>query len=191
MNIVAKSQLIPPFSLASLSAQFPFSSPRFLCHIPIPHDHVKFSIFRTGNVISRASTSLSELESSFAWLRRLLHSFELELVSSYDILNIVAVSPLVSEKLDLLLLAPLLPHSSYDPTPFPGENAREFLLDAITFYFNSQVKPRQTALIFKSGTVTLTGFRSIPELESAILQLRQLLDQIVQEHPEVLQARGD
>lgn len=182
-NIVAKSQLVPPFSLSSLTSQYPFDPQAVLSRIYIPHNHTKFSIFRTGTVISRASRSLNDLEASFSWLRAFLFNFDLKLSHHYQVINIVAFSQLVSSPLNLHNLASHLPNCSYDPSFLDGEHAR--LVDCITYYFH-QGRPRFTALIFPTGKVTFTGFQSTSDLEAHALKLSSLLSQISQNYPDVL-----
>ena len=185
-NIIAKSQLIPPFSLSSLSAAFPFSHRSVLSRIFLPFDHMNFSIFRTGTVISRAAHSVSDVEDSFNWFRSVLSSFDLKLSDRYLILNIVAFANL-SPPIELASLATNLPNCSYDPCPLRSEKDKhEHLVNCIVFYFLDEASSRYTALIFPSGKVTFTGFKSTAELEAHTLKLSSLLSQICLNHPEVL-----
>lgn len=184
-NIVAKSHIVPPFSLANLSAAFPFSTQSFLSRIYLPFRNINFSIFHSGSVISRASVSISELDTSFEWLRSIMASFDLKLSMDYEILNIVSSANL-APALNLLALAPHLPNCSYDPSPILNETEHECNVDAIVFYFDPKRKPRGTALIFSSGKIIFTGFYSFPDLESNALQFSSLLLQIIQKHPEVM-----
>jgi TATA-box binding protein (TBP) (component of TFIID and TFIIIB) len=46
-------------------------------------------------------------------------------------------------------------------------------------------KPRKTILIFSSSAITLTGFRSIPDIQNQARRFRELLVRIISEHPEV------
>ena len=187
-NIVSKSLLVPPFSLASLLAEFPlFSSESTFAHIFFPFLHTNFSIFPSGSIISRASISLAELEASFNWLRSFLSSFELELSEHYEVLNIVAFAD-ITPSLNLFELASYLPNCSYDPSPMLFATGQEHLVNVVVFYFSSdrKEKPRRTALIFPTGNVTLTGFNSFSDLENHAVQLSSLLQQISEKHPEVL-----
>lgn len=184
-NIVAKSQLVPPFSLSSLSVAFPFSHRSILPRIFFPFQHMYLSIFRTGTVISRSSHSVSDVESSFRWLRSILAPFYLELSDHYSILNIVAFVNL-APPLELSNLATNLPNCSYDPSPiFSDEDGHEHLVDCITFYFH-EGRPHYTALIFPTGKVTFTGFKSVAELEAHALKFSSILSEIALKHPEVL-----
>ena len=188
-NIIAKSQLVPPFSLSSLEAKYPFDRKPVLSRIFIPYKHIKFSIFRTGTVMSRAARSLHELDNSFSWLSsEFLSDFNLELSHKYDVLNIVALSDfhLNDSNFDLYQLTSYLPNSSYDPSPlFCEKDNLEHLVNCITYYFH-EGKPRYTALIFPTGKVTFTGFKSVTELESHVSKLFTLLSEISLDHPEVL-----
>jgi TATA-box binding protein (TBP) (component of TFIID and TFIIIB) len=187
-NIVAKSHLVPPFSLSSLATEFPFTAQSALPHIPLSYQHSKFSIFKTGTVISRASRSVPDLESSLKWLSSRLCDFDLCLSDNYEILNIVAYSQLLPFPVNLSPLAELLPHSSYDPSPILSDGC-EHLVDAITTYLSPldhNSKPHRTALIFATGKATLTGFKSIHDLELHASRLSSLLTQISHEHPEVI-----
>ena len=186
-NIIAKSQLVPPFSLSSLEAKYPFS-PKALARIFIPYKHVKFSIFRTGTVMSRASRSVNELEDSFNWLSsEFLPDFDLELSDKYDVLNIVAFSDFYVSSIDLSQLATYL-HSncSYDPcATISDKDNLEHLVDCITYYFH-EGRPHYTALIFSTGKVIFTGFKSIAELELHCLQLSSSISEICLNYPEVI-----
>ena len=185
-NIIAKSQLIPPFSLSSLSAAFPFSHRSVLSRIFLPFDHMNFSIFRTGTVISRAAHSVSDVDDSFNWFRSVLASFNLELSKQYTIINIVAFANL-SPPIKLSTLAPQLPKCSYDPSPLRSEKDKhEHLVNCIVFYFFDKASSRYTALIFPSGKVTFTGFKSITELGAHVSELSSILSEITLNHPEVL-----
>lgn len=186
-NIIAKSQLVPPFNLSSLEAKYPFDHKAVLSRIFIPYNHIKFSIFRTGTVISRATRSFDELNNSFSWLSSFLSDFNLKLSNKYDTLNIVALSNVdLKNSFDLYKLAAYLLNSSYDPSPlFSEKDEHEHLVNCITYYFH-EGKPHYTALIFPTGKVTLTGFKSVIELEAHALKLSSLLSKISLEHPEVL-----
>lgn len=187
-NIVAKSQLVPPFSLSSLESKFPFDRKAALARIFIPYRHVKFSIFRTGAVMSRAARSFIELEESFTWLSSFLKSdFNLVLSDKHFVLNIVALSDLhLSSNFNLYELASFLPNCSYDPSPLLSDkDHREHLFNCIVYYFY-EAQPRYTALIFPIGKVVFTSFKSVSELERHALKLSSLLSKISLEHPEVL-----
>lgn len=180
---------MPPFSLSTLSAAFPFSIKRralsrILLLPPFPLQHVNFSIFNTGSVISRSSRSILDVEASFSWLRSFLASFELELSSHYRILNVVASANL-TPPLNLLVLSSFLPKCSYDPSPLLSDDGHEHLVNCITLYFQ-ETRPHYTALIFPTGNVTFTGFKSITELEQYALKLSALISEIIPHHPEVL-----
>ena len=184
-NIVAKSQLVPPFSLSSLSAAFPFSHRSILPRIFLPFHHMNLSIFRTGTVISRSAHSVSDLEASFRWLRSIFSPFDLELSDHYTILNIVAFANL-APPLELSILATNLPNCSYDPSPLLSEkDDHEHLVNCVTFYFH-EGKPRYASLIFPTGKVTFTGFKSVAELEAHALKFSSILSEIALNHPEVL-----
>ena len=185
-NIIAKSQLVPPFSLSSLEAKHPFDHKAVLSRIFIPYKHIKFSIFRTGTVMSRAARSFNELDNSFSWLSsKFLPDFDLELSDKHDVLNIVAFVNL-APPLELSNLATNLLNCSYDPSPlFSEKDEHEHMVNCIIYYFYED-GPRYTALIFPTGKVTLTGFKSIAELELHALKLSSLLSEISLEHPEVL-----
>jgi len=184
-NIIAKSQLTPPFSLSSLSAAFPFSHRSVLSRIFLPFDHMNFSIFRTGTVISRAAHSVSDVEDSFNWLRSVLASFNLELSKQYTIINIVALAKVVPP-VDLSSLAANLPNCSYDPSPmFSEKDDHQHLVNCIIYRFRKG-KLHFTTLIFPSGKVILTGFKSVVELKVHALEFSSLLSQICLNHPEVL-----
>lgn len=179
-NIVAKSDIVPPFSLSSLSAAFPFPTRGVLSCIFLPFRYVNLSIFNTGSVISRSSRSLSDVKASFQWLRSYLAVYNLELSGQHDILNIAA-SINLSPPLDLPALFTYLPHSHYDPS----DEDHEHFVNCITFHFR-EVSPLYTALIFPSGNVIFTGFKSATELRSHIPKLISLLSEIIPNHPEVL-----
>lgn len=185
-NIVAKSDIVPPFSLSSLSAAFPFSIRHALSCIflPYPIQHVNLSIFNTGSVISRSSRSVSDIEASFQWLRSFLASFDLELSSHYIILNIVASIELALP-MNLLALSSHLLNCSYDPSPMLSDDGHEHLVNCIAFYFH-EARPHYTALIFPTGHVTFTGFESTAELRAYVLKFSSILSEITQNHPEVL-----
>ena len=188
-NIIAKSDIVPPFSLSTLSVAFPFSIKRralsrILLLPPFPLQHVNFSIFNTGSVISRSSRSVSDVETSFFWLRSFLASFELELSSNYRILNVVASANLVPP-LNLSALSAYLLNCSYDPSPSLSDDGHEHLVNCITFYFHED-RPHYTALIFPTGNVTLTGFKSVAELEKYALKLSAIISEIIPDHPGVL-----
>jgi len=185
-NIISKTHLIPPFSLSKFSSAFPFSEEKtFLHRVYIPYKNTNFSIFRSGSIISRSSTSQINLESSFDWLRSLLASFELKMSKSYEILNIVSTIN-IAPPLVLSLLAQYLPHCSYDPSPLLTESEREFCVDAIVYYFLPGQKPNRTVLIFSTGNVVLTGLNSFSDIERCSTKLSKLISQIAKEHPEVI-----
>ena len=191
-NIIAKTQLVHPFTLSSLESKHPFDhsdnyNAKLVFHgarIFIPHEHIKFSVFRTGTVLSRAARSFNELDESFSWLSSFLADFNLKLCDEYEILNIVAFSRLPFS-FNLYELATHLLSSSYDSSPSLSEEGYEHLVNCITFYFR-ETKPRYTALIFPTGRVTLTGFKSVAELELHISKLSELVSEIAVNHPEVL-----
>ena len=185
-NIISKTHLIPPFSLSVFSSAFPFSNEKTSLHrIYIPYNNINFSIFRSGNIISRSSISQLDLESSFEWLRSILVPFELKMSRSYEILNIVSTINL-TPPLKLLLLAEYLPNCSYDPSPLLSELNRESCVDAIVHYFVPNEKPRRTALIFSTGNVVLTGFNSFSDLNEYSMKLSRNIFEIAQMHPEVI-----
>ena len=185
-NIVSKTHLIPPFSMSKFSLSFPFSEEKtFLHRVYIPYKNTNFSIFRSGSIISRSSSSQSDLESSFDWLRSMLTTFALRMSRSYEILNIVSVINMTPE-LDLLSLVESLPNCSYDPSPLLTESKRESSIDAVVYYFAPMEKPRRTALIFSTGSVVLTGFNKFTDLGEYSMKLSGLLSGIIKAHPEVL-----
>jgi TATA-box binding protein (TBP) (component of TFIID and TFIIIB) len=184
VNFIAKTAIKKPYSLSSLAAAFPFVSSFELHRIAIPHHSAKFSIFTTGAVVSRAAHTIHDLQASFAWLRAYLATFGLALSEPYQITNIVAVAR-IAPRLDLSELAPLLSTASYDPIRVEDDYGIERAVDAIVYYFSSE-RPRNTALIFPSGRVTLTGFTSIESLEAKAIALSSLLFQLASEHIEIL-----
>jgi len=191
VNIVAKTHILAPSrsSLAHFLASRPFANPSSsLRYLPIHHPclPVKFSIFSTGSVVSRASRSLPETESAFAWLRSFLSPFELQLADEFSVLNIVAVSRCFSSSFDLSKLALFLPHCSYDPSPNLC-SSRESFLNAIVLRLSidSNARRGKTALIFPTGYVTFTGFTSLSDLEFHAGYLSSLLLQVSFDHPEV------
>lgn len=183
-NIVTRSRLVSPFDLSPLKHTAPFDSSKFaLSRIPIVQGRTKFSIFRSGSVISRASRSINELEENLLLFHDYLAGFELELDLEYTITNIVAYSKLELPRLELLALANQLPSSSYDPSASTSECERpgcNVIVHALT-----DGKPRKTILIFSSSAITLTGFRSIPDLKNQTYRFQKLLMSIIDEHPEV------
>jgi len=189
VNIIAKTHINKPFSLSHLTSKFPFDDNPSLSRIAIPYKNVHFSIFRTGSVIARSAKSIEELEEAFNWLRSILYfSYNLRLADSYDILNIVAVTRCSSVPLRLTELAYKLPRCSYDPVP-QLINGSERLIDIVVHYFNAdrKAKPRRTALIFRTGYVTLTGFNALDDLEKCTAELQSLIAGIVLKHPDVLE----
>ena len=191
-NIVAKSQLVPPFTLSSLEAKHPFDhtdkyNPKLVFHgarIFVPYEHIKFSLFRTGTVLSRAARSVPELKKSFSWLSSFLSNYNLKLSDTHEILNIVAFTRLPFS-LNLFELATFIPNCSYDASSSLSEDGHEHIVNCITFYFREE-KPRYTALIFPTGNVTLTGFKSVSELEDHTMKLFFLISEISSDHPETL-----
>ena len=184
-NIIAKSDIVPPFSLSSFFSAFPSSTRHALSDIFFPFYHISLSIFHTGSVISRSSRSVSDVKASFRWLRSFLASFNLELSTHYDILNIVS-SVNLALPINLSLLSSYLPNCSYDPSPLLSEkDDHEHLVNCVTFYFH-EGRPRYTALIFPTGKVTFTGFKSVAELEAHALKFSSILSEIALKHPEVL-----
>ena len=185
-NIIAKSDIVPPFSLSLLSAAFRFPTQHVLSRILLsyPSQHSFFSIFHTGSVISRSSRSVQYVKGAFQWLRSFLSSFNLKLSSHYNILNIVASVNLLLP-LNLSALALYLPNCSYDPSPLLSDDGREHLVNCITFYFQ-EARPHYTALIFPTGNVTFTGFKSIDELQLHTFKISSLIAEISLNHPEVL-----
>ena len=183
-NIVTLSRIRPPFDLTLLEQSASFDSSKFaLSRIPIVQGRTKFSIFRSGSVISRASPSITELEENLLKLQEYLIAFGLELDLEYTITNIVAYSKLYLPALDLLTLANQLPSSSYDPSASISEHERpgcNVIVHALT-----DGKPRKTILVFSSSTITLTGFRSIPDIQNQAYQFKRLLLDIIERHPEV------
>lgn len=183
-NIVTRSQIYSPFDLTPLQQAKPFDSSKCsLSRIPIHLGRTKFSIFRSGSVISRASKSILELEENLLKLHEYLAQYKLELDLEYTITNIVAFSKLQLPNFDLLALANLLPSSSYDPTASTSEHDRPGC--NVVVLVLKEKKPRKTILIFSSSAITLTGFRSIPDMQNQARQLRELLVNIISEHPEV------
>jgi TATA-box binding protein (TBP) (component of TFIID and TFIIIB) len=183
-NIVTRSRISSPFDLTLLKQSTSFDSSKFaLSRIPIVQGRTKFSIFRSGSVISRASSSILELEENLLKLHEYLIGFGLELDLEYTVTNIVAYSKLHLPNLDLLTLANQLPASSYDPSASISEHERpgcNVIVHALT-----DGKPRKTILIFSSSTITLTGFQSIPDIQEHAYQFKRLLIDIIERHPEV------
>jgi TATA-box binding protein (TBP) (component of TFIID and TFIIIB) len=190
-NIVAKSAFLQPFSINQLSSDFPLDTTNpYQVRIPIRFLNVKFSILRTGTVIARAASSFDELQEAFDWLRSYLDSsFNLQLSSSYQVINIAAVTKVSSipPPFNLFQLASFLPQSSYDPSPILV-NYAEHLLDAVVYHFNHdcEIKPRRTALIFHTGKITLIGFNSLFDLFVSASKLESIIARVASEHPEVL-----
>jgi len=187
VNIIARSHLIPPFSLAPLISTYPYDSEKFLTHIAVPHQRFLFHIYKSGKVVSLSSKSISDLEASFAWLRSRLVGFGLNLSKAYEVTNIVAVAR-IAPPLDLRALAPLLPRTSYDPTHDFGLTpfAPPFFNAVIYYFLPPAIKPRQTALIFRTGRATLTGFKSLHVLQAAARLLATEIATIIEDHPEIL-----
>ena len=183
-NIVAKTAIQKPFSLATLAATFPYEHTWKQMMIRIQHQPVKFTIYITGTVVSRAAPTIHDLSASFAWLRAYLATFGLALSEAYQIMNIVAVAH-IAPPLNLSELAPLLSNASYDPLYIEDDECVERVVDAIVYYFSSE-KPRKTALIVPTGRVTLTGFTSIASLNAKANALSSLLLQLAREQPEIL-----
>jgi len=190
VNIVARSSLIPPFSLTPLISSYPYDREKFLSHIAVPHHRALFCIYDTGKVVSLSSKSISDLEASFAWLRALLSGYGLNLAKTCEITNIVAVAR-IAPPLNLRILAPFLPRASYDPSRDFGATSYERLFDAIVYHFlPPSIRPRQTALIFRTGRVTFTGFRSPVILRAAAQLLASQIARIIEDHPEVLTVKS-
>ena len=183
-NIVTRSSLCSPFDLTLLKQSTPFDSSKFaLSRIPIIEGQTKFSVFRSGSVISRASRSIEELEENMLKFHDYLADFGLELDLEYTITNIVAYSKLELPALDLFALANQLPHTSYDPSASISETDRpgcNVVVHALT-----NRKPKKTILIFTSSAITLTGFRSIPDLKNQTYRFKKQLLDIIAKHPEV------
>lgn len=191
-NIVAKAQLVPPFTLSSLESKYPFDHGKNYNHkqtfhgarISIPHDPFKFSVFRTGTVMSLVSRSLNQLDDSFTWLSSFLADFNLQLADKHDIVNITALSDFFCAFNLFELVSRLHSDSSFDPSPLYSGKDDQLHLDCITFYFSES--PRYTALIFSTGKVIFTGFKFIPTLKFHARELSSLLSKISLDHPEVI-----
>lgn len=191
-NIVAKAQLVRPFNFSSLESKHPFDhghkyDPKLVFHgasIFLTHGYSKFSLFRTGTVMSLASRSINELNVSFAWLSSFLSDFNLQLSDQYDIINIAATSDFFCA-FHLLELATFIPFESFYDPQVAVVSKKDNFVDCITYYFHDH-GPRYTALIFPTGKITLTGFKSIPVLEAHALELSSILSKISLDHPEVL-----
>ena len=183
-NIVTLSKLRSPFDLRPLEHSIPFDSSKFaLSRIPIILGNTKFSVFRSGSVISRASKSIAELEENLLKFQEYLTDFGLELDLEYTITNIVAYSKLQLPALNLLTLANQLPHTSYDPSASISETDRpgcNVVVHALT-----DRTPKKTILIFSSSAITLTGFRSIQDIKNQAYLFKKQLLEIIEEHPEV------
>lgn len=183
-NIVTRSSLCSPFDLTLLKQSTPFdSSKSALSRIPIIQGQTKFSIFRSGSVISRASRSIEELEENLLKFHDYLVAYGLELDLEYTIINIVAYSKLQLPALNLLALANQLPHTSYDPSASISETDRPGC-NAVVHTLTNR-KPKKTILIFSSSAITLTGFRSIVDMKNQTSQFKNQLLDIIARHPEV------
>ena len=185
-NVMAKSLFFQPFSIDRLSGFSVDVSNPYQARIRINYCNVKFSILQSGTVIARAASSFDQLQEAFDWLRLYTQtSFKLQLSPSYQISNIVAVASVSQSKLNLIELAPLLPHSSYDPSL--AEESDHFFYSVLhSFNSNLELKPHRTALIFRSGNAILTGFFSFYDLLARASQLSSLIAQIAEDHPTVL-----
>lgn len=182
-NIVTRSRLCSPFDLSPLEESVPFDSAKVsLSRIPIVQGKTKFSVFRSGSVISRASTSIPELEENLLIFHDYLNDFGLELDLEYTITNIVAYSKLHLPNLNLLSLANRLPNSSYDATASTSELERPGC--NVIVYALTKMKPRKTILIFSTSSITLTGFRSLPDIQNQAYKFQKLLMDIISQHPE-------
>lgn len=185
VNIVTRSLIRPPFDLTALSKAKAFDTPNFsLGRILIPQGRTRFSIFHSGSVVSRASQSIQDFEDDFLSLYDCLQTYDLELELEYTISNIVAVSKLGCPSMNLYSLANLIPSSSYDSSAADSDTEGRGC-NAIVYPL-SKTTPRKTILIFSSSAITLTGFRSLPDLKNQSYQFKKLLNSIVQKHPEVM-----
>jgi len=186
VNIVAVTALQSPFSLAKLKAVYPFAGENCLTHIAVSHERSYFAIFSTGKVLSFSSKSILGLEDAFTWLRAFLAQFGLKLSNSYEIVNVVGVLQ-TTTPLDLLVLGRVLPHSAYEPPSDLGLYDYHRQINALIYHFApSPIRSRQTALIFSTGRVVLTGFKSIEILKMKAHLLADQIAQIVTSHPSVL-----
>jgi TATA-box binding protein (TBP) (component of TFIID and TFIIIB) len=123
------------------------------------------------------------LEENLLKLHEHLKKYGLELDLEYTVTNIVAFSKLQLPNFNLLALANQLPASSYDPTASTSEHDRPGC-NVVVLALTKQ-KPRKTILIFSSSAITLTGFRSIPDIQNQAYQFKRLLIDIIDRHPEV------
>jgi TATA-box binding protein (TBP) (component of TFIID and TFIIIB) len=185
VNIVARSSCIPPFSLAPLSAIYPFDSGKD-SYIAVPHHRALFYIYNTGKIVSFSSKSIKDFETSFKWLQTLLSRFGINISDTYEITNIVAIAQ-IAPPLELLQLVQFLPRAAYDSSRDLHPSSSEYLFDAIIYHFQPPaIKPRQTALIFRTGRATFAGFQSRTVLHAAARLLAAQIAHIIEDHPEVL-----
>lgn len=185
-NIISRSQIHHPCNLTSLKKEIAFDLPdSALARIPIAQGKTKFSVFQSGSVISRASKSINELEDDLLSLYDYLEKHELELNLEYEITNIVAFSKLAISSLDLWALANQIPTSSYDPSAADSPTDRGGCGCNVIVYPLTKESPRKTILIFSTSAITLTGFRSLPDLKNQSYQFKKLLQDIIDKHPEV------
>lgn len=188
VNIVTRSLISPPFDLTALSKEKAFEPPNFsLGRILIPQGKTKFSIFRSGSVVSRASPSILDFEEDLLSLYDYLQTYDLKLELEYSITNIVAVSKLDCPRINLFSLANQMPSSSYDSSAADSDTEGRGC-NAIV-YQQRDTTPKKTILLFSSSAITLTGFRSLPDLKNQSYQFKKLLKSILQKHPEVMEQK--
>lgn len=184
-NLVTLSHIVKPFDLSLLLRDKTFELTDYaFARIPIRYTQTKFSIFKSGTVVSRGSKSRDIFEMNLLRLHDFLAKYALSLDLEYTITNIVASAKLFLPRLNLSALAGYIPSSSYDRTIFTGES-EGYGCDTIV-YSLSKTKPKKTILIFPTSSITLTGFRSLPDLAENAVKFKAQLKTIIDNHPEVL-----
>ena len=188
VNIITHTLIVPPFDLTKLTEAIAFDSLNSaLSRIPVTCDKTKFSIFRSGAVVGRGSKTIDTFEKDLLAFYDYLKSFQLNLKLEYDISNIVGVAKLEAPILNLFALANQISTSSYDPSA--ADSKREGTGCDVIVYPLSKKKPKKTILIFSSSAITLTGFRSLPDLKNEAYKFQELLHSILKKHPEVIREK--
>jgi TATA-box binding protein (TBP) (component of TFIID and TFIIIB) len=183
-NIITGAKIHLPVDLTALLMRTKVDYPESpLARIPISINNTKFSVFPSGSVVSRGSKTILEFESDLLLFHNFLSAYNLELNLEYSVTNIVATSKLQLARLDLFALSRFIPTSSYDSTAVDSD--REDVRCDVIVYPLTKTRPRKTILVFSSSAITLTGFRSLPDLINQAAIFKALLVQILSEHPEV------
>jgi len=171
VNIVGTSKIGNEFDLSTLSMSLegaeyePEQFPGLIYRIKEPK--AAFLIFKSGKVVCTGTRSPSDAQTALDLATSNLNDLGVEVLTNpqIDIVNIVASSDIGADILNLNQVAMSLglENIEYEPEQFPGLVYR-------------MKDPKVVMLLFSTGKIICTGARNEENVEHALANLKQILD---------------